>query len=75
MVLAIAGEPWLRRSLSYVGQVTAAVMVSIRSGLYQAGVKPWTLWPWAQARATRLSRLGERHDTSQRTGSTSAHCS
>jgi hypothetical protein len=55
------------------GVLQACAIAAIRSRLYQAGVKPWTLAPWARTRSVSASSLDALNATMQRTGCTSAH--
>jgi hypothetical protein len=53
--------------------VQASAIAAMRAGLYQAGVKPWAIAPWAHTRSVTDSVLDPRNTTLQRTGCTSAH--
>ena len=78
----IRSRPYARRGITagpervrYRGMamLEASMIAAIRSRLYQTGVKPWTLAPWARTQSVSASSLDARSATLQRTGCTSAH--
>jgi hypothetical protein len=63
----------LRNAYGETELVQASAIAAMRAGLYQAGVKPWAIAPWAHMRAVTDWLVDPRNATLQRTGCTSAH--